>query len=195
MVKMRIGSIGLPAVVLGSLALACSSQTSYVSAAGGQGSAGGTLGMAGETGQAGGCICDYKPDRDAGSGGATGTGAGDASDASGLQVCQWPAALDPSDASASGACRAARALVKCSDVTGGGRICLSDDPATCPDAPSPPETTTCQSQCAANEYAASCGSIGPSTRPRSESDPPVGCHMAMATPGGIAFYCCPCLAR
>jgi hypothetical protein len=106
-------------------------------------------------------------------------------------ACQWPAALDPVDASTSGQCRAARAYVTCQDSSGAGQGCLSSDPTACPDIPMGTGVTrTCQNQCAANEYGAACGSIGPSTAPF--PTPPTGCRTFAPTPAGIVFYCCPC---
>jgi hypothetical protein len=193
----------LVVVALGSLlAIACSSRSDLDAGAGGgraanggTGGAGGAGGTRGGTGTGDDCICDFQPPRDAGTGGAVGgaTGGNGAMDATGLPVCQWPAALEPSDASAAGQCRAARAFVSCADANGGGVSCLSDDPTKCPDTPVQVGATfTCQNQCAADEYGAACGSVGPSTAPFPEA--PAGCRQLAATPAGVVFYCCPCIA-
>jgi hypothetical protein len=104
-----------------------------------------------------------------------------------LPACTWPAALD-ADAGA-GACRPARTLLSCD----GGNVqedCISNDPAHCPDDSATPGVTySCHDTCAPNEYGLVCGSIGGG----SSGDPPAGCHDPEPTPGGIVFYCCPCL--
>ena len=99
--------------------------------------------------------------------------------------CTWPASLNPRDAS-DGQCTAARAYVNCTFADGSGELCLSDDPTGCPNSPVSPGGA-CQNQCSSTEYAVQCGKIGPSS-----FEAPAGCRMASATPGGIAFYCCPC---
>jgi hypothetical protein len=98
--------------------------------------------------------------------------------------CEWPASLDaPAER---GACHAARWLLQC-DIGGGGHaICLSDDPHACPNAEA---QSSCTSRCKADEYAISCGAVGPSS---TSYDPPAGCHDEAPTPGGVVFYCCPC---
>jgi hypothetical protein len=93
--------------------------------------------------------------------------------------CSWPADLE---GDAGGTCRAASFLLTCR--RGRGVFCLSDNPNSC-------GTTSsgCQSQCGPNEYGAACGFIGPG----GSVDPPApGCHGQLLTPGGLAFYCCPC---
>ncbi len=183
MVKTRIGLAGLPVIVL---AWACmNSSTVYTPGTSPDASAG-------AAGTDDPCICDYKPAQDAGAPSETGTNT--VVSGAGPQLCQWPAAFDPSDASAPGACRAAPALVHCLDGNGGGQICLSRDPTTCSESPEQPDATfDCKNQCATNEYAALCGSIGPGAL--SDVEIPTGCRMALATPGGVAFYCCPCMRQ
>jgi len=115
-------------------------------------------------------------------GGSTGSTSGAVSGA----MCKHPASLDDAGA---GACGLGGALVDCESPSGIGCSCLSDT-ATC-DGCGPNEGFTCTNKCHANEYALSCGSIGPPTGPT--QDPPVECRTVEATPAGIAFYCCPCL--
>jgi hypothetical protein len=119
--------------------------------------------------------------------GSSGTSAGGT--APWLESCQWPQSLDSPDA---GACRAKRAFVQCSLPSGGTSFYLSDDPTQCPSC-GPDGGATCQNECAADEYAAACGSIPPlEGAPPVSENPPDGCHMVLPTPAGIAFYCCPC---
>jgi|HubBroStandDraft_1064217.scaffolds.fasta_scaffold105135_1 hypothetical protein len=123
--------------------------------------------------------------------GPDGAGTGDGNPAALLPACTWPSSLDPADAS-SGQCRAARAVLSCSSANGSGEGCLSDDPTQCP-------TTglicvscgpfTCHDQCEPSEYGLVCGGIGPSV---SAAQPPSDCRSVGVTPGGTAFYCCPC---
>jgi hypothetical protein len=83
-----------------------------------------------------------------------------------------------------GSCGAARAALDCEFPNGAGCVCVSDG-TTCEGC-----AATCTNKCDANEYAASCGGIGPSGP---SADPPAACRLVLPTPGGIAFYCCPCL--
>ena len=91
------------------------------------------------------------------------------------------------DAGANG-CGASRAYTVCTDPSGAGLGCPSNDPAQtqCPN--SGPTVSggpwTCHDQCKASEYVLSCGGMSP-------SNPPAVCRFVGATPGG-AFYCCPC---
>ena len=89
------------------------------------------------------------------------------------------------DAGASGraACQMSRAYVTCMNPDGSGSSCTTDGAITCEGA-----TGTCQGECAATEYVAACGGVGPGPVP----DPPAGCHFVAAFPAGVAFYCCPC---
>ncbi|HEX7599742.1 MAG TPA: hypothetical protein VF518_16110 [Polyangia bacterium] len=102
-----------------------------------------------------------------------------ATSAAQLPECHWPAALDPTDAATAGQCRAARAFVTCQEENGGVLAGLMNDWPGCTD------------DCTDNEYGAACGAVGPSTTPM--PDPPSGCRMVAPTPGGVVFYCCPCL--
>jgi hypothetical protein len=98
--------------------------------------------------------------------------------------CSWPAGLDDAGA---GGCRAERALVQCSDSSGGQCLGLADDVSCsgCGDGFSSPVD-----RCGADQYAVVCGSIGPSSIPA--GTPPAGCTNPIGTPGGTIFYCCPC---
>jgi len=101
-----------------------------------------------------------------------------------LPQCSWPSSLDASDA-AQGQCRAARALVQCDlggGVTEGG---LSDDATRCSGGAAGHDL------CNEDEYGAACGSVGPSQAVA--DDPPAGCRSKLMTPGGVAFFCCPCV--
>jgi hypothetical protein len=100
--------------------------------------------------------------------------------------CTWPASLDDPNA-ARGACRAARALVSCSTPGRATETCLSDDPTRCPMGPQP--ASACHDSCKPDEYAVTCGAVGPSV---GDATPPASCHDPMQTPGGPAFYCCTC---
>jgi len=86
-----------------------------------------------------------------------------------------------------GACGAARAVLDCEFPNGAGCDCVSDG-TTCEGC-----AATCTNKCKASEYAASCGGIGPGDPSITYMDPPSSCRLALATPGGIAFYCCLCL--
>jgi hypothetical protein len=98
--------------------------------------------------------------------------------------CSWPAGLEDAGP---GGCRAERALVQCSDSGGGQCFGLADDVtcSSCGDGFSSPVD-----RCSANQYAAVCGSIGPSSTPA--GTPPAGCTSQGATPAGTIYYCCPC---
>lgn len=115
---------------------------------------------------------------------ATGTG-GDT-----LPACTRAAGLADVDAAASGLCIAARAYVTCTFSNGGGEGCLSDDPTECPGSdPGGGTDPSCEDKCSAAEYGVACGGPGPT----SSAQPPAGCQSAGTTPGGVEFFCCPCL--
>jgi hypothetical protein len=130
---------------------------------------------------------------------SSGPSAGSATDsgtegATGLPACTWPASLDPTDAS-NGQCVAARALLSCPLAGGVTEGCLSNDLTQCPSggpqagAPS----GACQDECQANEYALSCGTIGPGNQDAEPPPPPpAACRGAGVTPAGIYYECCPC---
>jgi hypothetical protein len=115
-----------------------------------------------------------------------------------------PLAGDPTDAAVSagqcrhdptvgtgapGSCGAARAFIGCEYPNGAGCFCMTDD-TSCKECPA---GATCTDQCDANEYAVSCGSIGAPDPSITYGDPPATCRFTSANPGGIAYYCCPCL--
>jgi hypothetical protein len=111
-------------------------------------------------------------------------------------ACRWPSSLDNVDAS-TGACRAARALLSCPMPGGATTICASNQLSSCSSAtsgalPTPADGGAggaCTNLCAAGEYAAFCGKVGPNTTPIPA--PPAGCKDPRPTPGGLVFYCCP----
>lgn len=107
-----------------------------------------------------------------------------------LPACAWPARLDDLDA-AVGTCHAARRMLTCELSGGATQGCLSDD-AQCPAEGSGSPVKPCEDVCQPDEYAAACGAIGAIGPSTVQDDPPVGCHDAMPTPGGVVFYCCPC---
>jgi hypothetical protein len=108
-----------------------------------------------------------------------------------LLACQWPASLNDAGP---GACTVGRAYVVCSYPSGGGELCISDDPTSCPGFSS----TACTNKCAPNEYAVSCG--GPPPGPTADGgapaftyqEAPAGCVSVGFTPGGNEYSCCPC---
>jgi hypothetical protein len=74
---------------------------------------------------------------------------------------------------------------------------MSDDATACPAATTCGLSygySTCQDQCAASEYAVACGGIPRPDAAVVSQDPPSGCRLSTANPGGVAFYCCPCEA-
>lgn len=117
----------------------------------------------------------------AGCSGAPLTGSG--ADLTSAPACTWPSALNDAGA---GACTAARLLVDCTDANGAGGMCLSNDGLTCGGVVT---GATCVDKCASNQYAIACGQVGPSSVAWT---PPANCSAALLTPGGVAFYCCPC---
>ncbi len=136
------------------------------------------------------CRCDVCPAADGGPL-DTSSPVDTANDRQALPACRWPMSLDDAGP---GGCRASRALVSCSGPSGGCE-CASDDSTTCP----APVTcglaygyTTCQDQCAATEYAVACGGLPQPDAAFVNQQPPSGCRLALATPGGVALYCCPC---
>jgi hypothetical protein len=78
-------------------------------------------------------------------------------------------------------CRFAASLVRCDLPDEATTVCLGE----CTDA----GATNCRDDCRPDEYAASCGGIGPSAP---AADPPPGCGDARFTPAGVALYCCRC---
>jgi hypothetical protein len=81
---------------------------------------------------------------------------------------------------------AARGLFQC--VAGGvTEICVSNDATGC----SVSAADNCTNLCSANQYGLGYGGVGPLAPPPSIALP-AGCGQGMYTPGGVAFYCCPC---
>jgi len=133
----------------------------------------------------------------AGSGGAatSGSAAGSGGPAAGALAvptqCKRAEGLDGPGAPRD-SCLSKRALVRCmlpNDVT---QTCLSDDPTRCPsdDGVATAAASSCTNQCEPNEYAVSCGGVGPNI---GSASPPAGCRSMGRTPGGPAPSCCPCL--
>jgi hypothetical protein len=79
----------------------------------------------------------------------------------------------------------------CAVSGGGGEECLTDDPRGCPGGSAVVDAsgTSCVNQCTAIEYAIGCGGSGPTQAPQ----PPVACRAVGVIPGGVQFFCCPCL--
>jgi hypothetical protein len=100
-----------------------------------------------------------------------------------LPACKTSWALSVPDAAQS-QCTAARALVQCDLGGGEGEVGLSDDPTRCSGG------SPGKNQCADDEYGVACGSVGPS---QAAAEPPAGCRSKFPTPGGVVFYCCPCM--
>lgn len=104
--------------------------------------------------------------------------------------CQRASGLDGPGAPRD-SCKSAAAYLRCEFSGGVTGLCLSDDATRCPDNASVIGTLKgCQNQCKPNEYAVSCGGIGPNI---GNAAPPAGCRSLGVTPGGPGFHCCPCL--
>jgi hypothetical protein len=119
--------------------------------------------------------------------------AGVAKDATPTTACPMLASLNSTDATQVGY-SAARALVKCADTDGSSSFCLNSDITACPGpvaASGVGASVGCSNLCATNQYGLSYGGVGPSAVAPS-IDLPVGCNLGLQTPGGVAFYCCPC---
>jgi len=98
-------------------------------------------------------------------------------------ACELPSAQELEPA----ACRVAQRLMQC--TTGGGAmgICLD----ACPEEDGfTPER--CENQCAAGEYAAACGGVGPMAPNNAPPSPACRKLFGPAPGGGMMFYCCPC---
>jgi len=100
-------------------------------------------------------------------------------------ACPMLASLNSTDVAPVGY-TAARGLFQC---TGGGvtAICVSNDATGC----SGSAADNCTNLCSANQYGLGYGGVGPLAPPPSIALP-AGCGQGMYTPGGVAFYCCPC---
>jgi hypothetical protein len=85
-----------------------------------------------------------------------------------------------------GACGVGGRLLDCEFPNGAGCSCMTTG-TSCDGCGA---GATCTDQCKASEYAVACGGIGPNA---ASADPPAACRLALATPAGVAFYCCPCL--
>jgi hypothetical protein len=68
-------------------------------------------------------------------------------------------------------------------------LCVSDDPTGCPGSHPISGVATCESKCAPDQYAISCG--GPPDQGYYQ-EPPDTCVLATPTPSGVGFWCCPC---
>ena len=126
-----------------------------------------------------------------------------------LPACRWPTPVDAGP----GACSVGRLHLECiypagvafddgstwTSPSGPVRdLCLSDDPTICPGAHSIAGPASCQSKCASNQYAMSCGGPprlaldGGGYDPAYYQEPPDVCTLATPTPSGMGFWCCPC---
>jgi hypothetical protein len=102
--------------------------------------------------------------------------------------CSWPASLDPdSSGSARDHCVATRTRLSCALPDGATESCPTNDPTRCGGANAPPPEA-CHAECARDEFAATCGGVGPGSIPV----PPAGCRQSGTVPGGLVLYCCPC---
>ena len=117
--------------------------------------------------------------------------AGVAKDAAPPTACPTLESLNSTDAPQIGY-SAKRMLLDC---TGSGvtETCVADDATACPGSgPVVGDSAVCRNLCAANEYGLSYGAVGPLGPPASIPLPAGACRLGLPTPGGIAFYCCPC---
>lgn len=118
---------------------------------------------------------------------ASGSAAGDAVPAQ----CGRASGLDGPGAPRD-SCTSKRASLTCALPGGVTELCLSDDLTKCPADPSGlgASAVSCTNQCASNEYAVTCGGIGPNI---GNAAPPENCKSLGPTPGGPQSFCCPCL--
>jgi len=117
--------------------------------------------------------------------------AGAAKDATPPTACPMLASLNSPDATQVGY-TAARALVNCTYADGVRSTCVSNNPTSCSDSGLlVPDSAVCSNLCTADQYGLAYGEAGPLGPPAS-IDLPAGCGAGMYTPGGVAFYCCPC---
>jgi hypothetical protein len=122
----------------------------------------------------------------AGCGGGGPLGGGQTDAAVGADLCRHDSRVGTG---APGACGAARAYIDCESPNGAGCGCMTDN-TSCSGCGA---GATCTDKCSANEYAVSCGSVGPGNPSITYADPPAACRLVLASPAGVAFYCCPCL--
>ena len=116
--------------------------------------------------------------------------AGVAKDATPPTACPTLEGLNSTDAAQIGY-SAKRMLLEC---TGSGitETCVANDATACPGSGSVVgDSAVCRNLCAANEYGLSYGGVGPLAPPPSIALP-AACKLGLPTPGGTAFYCCPC---
>jgi hypothetical protein len=116
--------------------------------------------------------------------------AGVAKDATPPTACPTLEGLNSTDAVQVGY-SAKRMLLEC---TGSGitETCVANDATSCPGSdPIVGNSAVCRNLCAANEYGLSYGGVGPLAPPPSIALP-AACKLGLPTPGGTAFYCCPC---
>jgi len=105
-------------------------------------------------------------------------------------ACPMLAKLNPTDAAPIGY-SAGRVLLQCSFVGGTSEECVSNDVSRCSSGGVPENSRGCSDLCGPTEYGLSYGGVGPFASPPS-IDLPTGCRLGLPTPGGVAFYCCPC---
>lgn len=94
---------------------------------------------------------------------------------------------------AGSACSVNEALLQCTNQeTGASETCLSDNVNACPDS-DPSFVGDCKSLCPLAQYAAACGGLPSSDASAPPIDPPSPkCTAQGTSPGGVAYYCCPC---
>jgi len=118
--------------------------------------------------------------------------AGVAKDATPPTACPTLESLNSTDAAQIGY-SAKRMLLEC---TGSGitETCVANDATACPGSGSAVgDSAVCRNLCAENEYGLSYGGVGPLAPPPSIALP-AACKLGLPTPGGTAFYCCPCVS-
>jgi hypothetical protein len=121
-----------------------------------------------------------------GSAGADASGQADGAEL-GDGACHWPADLGDAGPTVT-ACSVGRAFVECMYPSGATCECISDDPTTCTGCGLADAAATCQSKCAANQYAVSCGGVPGMTYQTA----PTACVGVASSPEGNEYSCCPC---
>jgi len=101
--------------------------------------------------------------------------------------CARAEGLDGPDAPRS-SCKSRRGLLLCEINADSTEVCLSDDLTHCPSDLAP--VPLCVSQCEVDEYAVSCGGVGPDS---GGALAPEGCRSQGRTPAGPELFCCPCV--
>jgi hypothetical protein len=114
--------------------------------------------------------------------------AGDAPHQVETAQCSVPASRE--GANDAGTCTTGRAYLRCQLTNGDTELCLSDDLSRCPSESSgvDAQATSCTDDCNSDEYAVTCGEIGPN----GFVGAPAGCRSIGTNPGGITTACCPC---